>query len=112
MRKYLLYPLIVIAVAGIFSSVFEGSPLNFRELFCNYCFEIVLLSITLVLITVLVCYEIFMHRSKKNLETILRLQNERNSYEERVEELTQVDDEVKRLRAIIQFKKDTGIADE
>ena len=108
MRKYLLFPLIVVVLLGIFSLFFNALRLNFEKLFIDYVVEVLLLIAFFISATALTCHEIYSFLMKNNQKKLKKLQKEKDSYQKRLEEVSEVDVETQRLRAIIQHKKDSN----
>jgi len=106
MKKYLLYPMIVLAFSGICSSFLIDAPLKFREAFSDHIKEVILLALFLIIFTSSICYEVNSFMKKKKRKELQQLKKERDRYKKSFEELTKVDVEAQQLRAIIQYKKD------
>ena len=108
MKKLIVYPLVVIVIAGICTLLIKAFRLDFEGLFCDYTFESVLLIMVLTAIALLVNCDIYLSQIKQKKTAILKLEAERDSYKENLEKMRNVDADTRRLRAIIEHKQDSS----
>ena len=108
MKKSILYPLVVAVIVGVCALFIKAFKLNFEGVFTDYTLEIVLLIVVLFFIAAFICREVYLFLLKKKKLEVNQLIKEKDSYKSSLDELVKVDEETRRLRAIIKYKHDNS----
>lgn len=106
MKKESINKIIVAGCVTILVFFYYALGLDIQSMIVNYTIESMLLILLVLALSVGICLEIHFYKVKKIEDEKARLSSDMQSYKTELNRLGDVDEEVERLRAIIEYFED------